>query len=293
MKEKLFSIGKTAELTNVSVDQLRNYDKIGLLSPQVRGNNNYRYYTEKQFEEILLIKELKRIGVPLKLIQNLLNNHDLETIRNTLEENMFLKRAALNNLQMKYNALVDTLINLERAIADKNKAQRGRIIQDDRFAILPIAERPILSIRRKSKCYKTNHYTERYLELQNLAETMEVDAGRSWFIIYHDSYHCIFDQGEEAEGDMEFFVNIQHGLITHDPHYRIFGGFLAACATYFGPYDDDTHRQTYEELSNWAINLGYHPKGISYQELVIGRNMTNNPEDFITKIYLPLNVHSI
>lgn len=43
MNDKLYTIGKISVLTNVSIDQLRNYDKIGLLKPEGRGSNNYRH----------------------------------------------------------------------------------------------------------------------------------------------------------------------------------------------------------------------------------------------------------
>ena len=86
MSDKLYTIGKISALTNVSIDQLRNYDKIGLLKPEGRGSNNYRYYTENQLEDILVIKELKNIGIPLRMIGKFLENGDLETIQKTMEE---------------------------------------------------------------------------------------------------------------------------------------------------------------------------------------------------------------
>ena len=301
MSDKLYTIGKISALTNVSIDQLRNYDKIGLLKPEGRGSNNYRYYTENQLEDILVIKELKNIGIPLRMIGKFLENGDLETIQKTLEENLQIKRDEIYRLQKQYNDLVDALINVERAISHKKELTAGmenppaedKAAYSSGFEILSISERPIISLRRKSRCYKTNHYTERYMELQNLIEKTSIDAGRSWFIVYHDPYQCIFDWGEDAVGDMEFFSNVKHGYASENSHCRIFGGFQAACATYVGAYDSDKHQQIYEELTDWALSLGYHTAGISYQELVIGRNITSNPEDFITKIYLPLNVNSI
>ncbi len=299
MDEKLYSIGKTASLCNISIDQLRNYDKIGLLKPQVRGDNKYRYYTESQIEDILIIKELKRIGVPLKMIAAFLKNQELDSIRATLEENMLVKRNEIAEKQRQYNAMVDALLTIEKALADRTRSREIalkarsdgslRTSFEESFAVVPIAERPIVSIRKKSKCYKTNHYLDRYIELQNLIEEYDLEAGRSWFIVYHDIYNCIFDWGEDAEGDMEFFANIKSGGALNE-HCRIFGGFLAASATYVGAYDNDRHKQVYEELTEWAKKLGYTTTGISYQELVVGRSLTSNEEDFVTKIYLPLNV---
>lgn len=292
--DDFYTIGKMAILSDVSVDQLRNYDKLGLLSPDVRGDNNYRYYSEKQLEDILIIKELKNIGVPLKTIKDVIGKGDLETIRQTLEETMLIKREAIYNLQKQYDALTDALIGIERAISHrKDIGTKSEVEACGGFTIIPIAERPIISIRQRSRCYRSHHYTERYIELQNLIHSAKIDVGRNWFILYHDPYQCIFDWGEEAEGDMEFFANVKRWHAGMNQNCRIFGGFLAACATYIGPYDSDAHKRVYEELSKWAKRLGYRNSGISYQELVVGRYTTNNPEEFITKIYLPLDVTAV
>ena len=71
----------------------------------------------------------------------------------------------------------------------------------------------------------------------------------------------------------------------------MFGGFLAACATHIGHYRYT--QPVYEELMAWATSVGYSVSGISFQELIIGRTMTNHEENFVTKIYLPLNVPAI
>ena len=287
MSEKLYTIGKAAALCNLSETQLRNYDKMGLLSPEVRGGNNYRYYTEKQLEQILIIKELKNYGVPLKMIEELMKDTSLDRIRQTLEEMLLEQRAEMYKIIRKYDEIIDRLLALNRAHIARDRQEMLTEGSDEGFSIAAIAERPIISIRQKSKSYMTQHYTERYLELQNLIEQRDVRTGRSWLYAYHDSYDCIFDRGEDAEADMEFFVNVESG----DPaaFTRIFGGFQAAVATYLGAYTDERHKQTYEALAAWAKSLGYKVSGISYQEQLIGRNVTDREDQFVTKIYLPLN----
>ena len=56
-------------LTGISKDSLRFYDKIGLLSPELRGENNYRYYTERQIELAFLISDLRALGIGLEEIK--------------------------------------------------------------------------------------------------------------------------------------------------------------------------------------------------------------------------------
>ena len=64
--EKLYSIGQMAKLCNVSAKQLRYYDDNGIISPAYKnGETMYRYYTDAQVQEILLLKELRQMGLSL------------------------------------------------------------------------------------------------------------------------------------------------------------------------------------------------------------------------------------
>ena len=46
--KKLYKIGEISKLYNISNDILRYYEKIGLLVPDIKKENGYRYYSEKQ-----------------------------------------------------------------------------------------------------------------------------------------------------------------------------------------------------------------------------------------------------
>lgn len=75
--KKLYSIGETAKINNVSIQALRLYDKMDLLKPShVDPSNNYRYYTLDQFIYIYIIKYSKSIGAPLKEIKDVLYSQD-------------------------------------------------------------------------------------------------------------------------------------------------------------------------------------------------------------------------
>lgn len=69
MGEAKYTIGQVAKICNISTEQLRHYDRTGIFCPSIRDDeNNYRYYTESQINDILLLKELKKVGLPLKTI---------------------------------------------------------------------------------------------------------------------------------------------------------------------------------------------------------------------------------
>lgn len=74
--DKYFSIGEVSKITGLSIDRLRNYDKIGLLKPSyIDPKSGYRYYSENKFRKLRIIKYLRKIGTPLKEIDLILNKN--------------------------------------------------------------------------------------------------------------------------------------------------------------------------------------------------------------------------
>lgn len=72
--KKYYSIGEVSKITGISIDRLRNYDKIDLLKPEhVDSKTGYRYYIGEQFRQLRFIKYLRKINVPLSDIKMILN----------------------------------------------------------------------------------------------------------------------------------------------------------------------------------------------------------------------------
>ena len=68
-KKSCLAIGEFARLTGIRKENLRFYDRIGLLSPEFRAENNYRYYTRRQLNTAYLISALRDLGVGLDEIK--------------------------------------------------------------------------------------------------------------------------------------------------------------------------------------------------------------------------------
>lgn len=70
-----FSVGEISKLTNMSIQTLRYYDRMGLLKPaHVNEENNYRYYSIDQFIKIDLLRQCRLIGLSLKEIEKLVKS---------------------------------------------------------------------------------------------------------------------------------------------------------------------------------------------------------------------------
>lgn len=83
---KPLTVGQMARMNHVSEQTLRLYDKMGLLSPISRGDENgYRYYSIRQSAILGTIQYLKSLGMSLKEIQELQNEQDFSFFCRLLE----------------------------------------------------------------------------------------------------------------------------------------------------------------------------------------------------------------
>ncbi|NGZ77271.1 MerR family transcriptional regulator [Saccharibacillus alkalitolerans] len=64
--DKPMTIRETSELTGLTEDTLRYYERIDLLPPAERKPNGHRFYTSNQVQSIIFLMKLKSIGMTLE-----------------------------------------------------------------------------------------------------------------------------------------------------------------------------------------------------------------------------------
>ena len=75
----LYKIGDFSKKTGLSIRTLRYYDEIALFKPvEIDLFTNYRYYSEKQLEDLNIINDLKDCGFTLEEIKKYWNNFNNE-----------------------------------------------------------------------------------------------------------------------------------------------------------------------------------------------------------------------
>lgn len=111
-----FTIGETAKAAHTTIETLRHYDRIGLVTPSKKQDvTNYRYYTQQDIVRINTIRALQQMDLPLQKIKEVLEYDDLEKIVSFLEETE--KKA-----DEKIAALAYSKTKIKLAISDyKNK----------------------------------------------------------------------------------------------------------------------------------------------------------------------------
>jgi DNA-binding transcriptional MerR regulator len=76
-----YSVKELSKLAGVSVRTLHLYDELGLLKPSSRSAAGYRMYGQK---ELLLLQQIlfyKELDMPLKEIENILNDPKFDVIK--------------------------------------------------------------------------------------------------------------------------------------------------------------------------------------------------------------------
>jgi len=82
----LLSISDFAEYSRTTRDTLLHYDRIGLLSPVLRGDNNYRYYSISQLAIVNVIRTFQQLGMSLDDIKRLRDRRTPELADSVFEK---------------------------------------------------------------------------------------------------------------------------------------------------------------------------------------------------------------
>lgn len=98
-KKEDFSVSDFAKIARTTRDTLIYYDKIGLLAPASRGENNYRSYSLLQLGIINLIRTLQTLGMPLNEIKRLRTKRTPELIDAVLKNQIKLIEEEIDGLE--------------------------------------------------------------------------------------------------------------------------------------------------------------------------------------------------
>jgi DNA-binding transcriptional MerR regulator len=70
-------IGQVAARTELSINTLRHYDEVGLVTPSARSTGGFRLYTEADVERLLVIRRMKPLNFTLAEMKELLDSLDV------------------------------------------------------------------------------------------------------------------------------------------------------------------------------------------------------------------------
>ena len=135
------TIKKAAEMLNVSMDTMRLWDKSGRLSPTLRGDNGYRYYTLSQISDFKKDSELKQRQKRPILYVRYFNEKDIDSKNKQLS---VLTNYAKNMAIYKYNIVEVMADNRNQELTEITKlidmivsGKTNHIIAESDYVISP------------------------------------------------------------------------------------------------------------------------------------------------------------
>lgn len=116
MSEDLLKIKAFSELTGLSIRTLQYYDELGLLSPETKDSNGFRFYGMESFSKAFIIRSLKEIGMSLDEIRQYLLA-DALSITEFVDKEIRRKEDEMIRLQKQLMLLKNMQKNLSKDVS--------------------------------------------------------------------------------------------------------------------------------------------------------------------------------
>lgn len=269
----MFKIGEFSKLNKISIKTLRHYDKLNLLNPvHVDTESGYRYYSAKQLPCLNRILSLKDIGFSLSqiayLIDSDIDNVDLIKMlkirQSEIEEN-------IKSEQTKFTRVESLIKSIEED--DYNMSNYNVIIKK-------VEPMKIASIRDIIPDYSQQHHL--WMEVGEHLKKHNVKIVGPCFVLYYDPGY------KESDVDIEIAEPIAASLPETDriKVKTIQGIDNAACVIHKGPYANLS--SAYTALMKWIEENEYKVAGPNRELYLEGEWCTDNPNEYITEIQIPI-----
>lgn len=282
--KKMYSVGHVAKLTNVSIRQLYYLEEKGLLIPSERNReNNYRYYSHEQLIHLVFIKTLRELGLPFEDVVKVMEEKDSYLLLERLDCQMEKTAREIRQAHSRYERLSMflTQIGKGRSIETQARYNQTKTGQEE-FYLVDVPKKTVMSLRQITNVSAQELFMERFFELHSLCQERHLPLAGSMEAIFWNGY---MQQFSGFEGDLETFFPIEAN-VPLGGNLRQFGGFKGVCAVHIGHYTGlDT---LYRRLEAWAKTQKLELMAVSVEEYVVGPDMTLIPENYVTRVVVPL-----
>lgn len=268
----MFRIGEFAVLTSISIHMLRNYDKIGLLSPDHTDPwTGYRYYSESQLIRANRIQSLKAMGLGLKEITQMLESDS----SNNCYKELLLQKISEKKEEIK--KCKEELKKLELSLEKVN--HEDNYIFDVAVKKLPV--RNVVSYRSKIHTYSEESRLWNYLGKACKENSIKIVPNGFAAAIWHER-----DHGEHTlDIEVVFEVDTQAKNVEGLTSYQLPECEVASIA-FQGQYYEIGN--IISHLGRWIDRNNYKVCGNPYSIYYVSPGNTSKEEDYLTEICFPI-----
>lgn len=259
-----FTSGQFAKLHNINRRTLHYYDQIGLFSPAIIGDNNYRYYSLSQCLDFSMIRSLRELDVSIE---------EIMTQRLDPDAMLRLFHKKIADIEEKIEHLSAVKQTLEEKSEILNTVQT---IDTEQIYVTHHSERHL-------KTSKPILGTTEEQELQELLEFSNLFTQNSLFNHVYGTAISVDKLTTDVPGKYDFYYaqlqesdHLEADLIIPEGDFLV--GYCVG--------DWEKLGKTYEKMLRYAKENGLTLYGYAYEqgmnEVVIQRM-----EEYITRISIP------
>ncbi|MBC5636335.1 MerR family transcriptional regulator [Ornithinibacillus sp. BX22] len=266
-KEKYLTSGEFAQLCKVNKQTLFYYDQIGLLSPIIKNEKGYRFYSIHQIELFNVIDLLKDLDMSLKDIQHYMNNKSPERFLELMhqkKEEIVIKR---QEIEMK-EKLIDAKIELMEDAAQTDF---------DQITLTQLPE-ATLYLSRNIENISNDEFVKVVSDFIDELYISKLDSGYPIGVITkrehilkgeYTNYSYLYMEQPTPKQGYPYFQAVKG--------YFLSGYHIGGVATV-----NQTYKRFFKEMDRLNLVLGEYV----FEEFVYDSIVKNNEEEYVTKIML-------
>lgn len=284
-KKELYTIGKLSEMSNVSVEQLRYLDKIGILHPEKRHmDTGYRYYSDKQLEELIYTDYLRELGFEFDDISDLLGEYSIDNLIDKTKKSVERSKRELINATLRFEKNTEYLnqMILGSSILEIHKEKKLNDSKMD-VKIMEIEAKYAFSKRSKHLGSANELFLDRYTKMRKKAASLGINTTSEMIAIMHTGFDSQF---HEEYGDLETCLIIEGYEKFPSDKIKKIPMYKGIVSYHIGSYKN--MYPTYRHMKKWAEDNKVETTNISIENYIVSPFMVPNEEDFVTQLILPL-----
>ncbi|WP_062110215.1 MerR family transcriptional regulator [Bacillus niameyensis] len=264
--KKLFTTGEFADLCGVKKQTFFHYDDIGLLKPEYKNENGYRYYSVQQTEIFSVIEMLKEIGMSLAEIKDFLQFKSPKEAIELLAE----KEETLKQKIMKMQRTQQIIQNKKNQLEEALKLDFDQITIEEMESEKHVLSEKILNCTDKE-------FTKAIMAFIKYTKREGLDIGYPiGGMIRHEQV-----MARDYWNYSHFYMRVNQSDLA-EPFIKNAGKYVVGY--HKGSYM--TIQETYEKIRANLRELRYCICGDSYEEYVIDEISVSGEDNYVTKIMI-------
>jgi len=266
----LLSISDFAEFSRTTRDTLLHYDRIGLLSPVLRGENNYRYYSISQLAMVNVIRTFQQLGMSLEDIRGLRDKRTPERADNLFE------------LQIgEIDTKIKEWVNARKLLLTLKKAINSVSFVDEREITVEYLPAEAIILGNLNDYSRNRSDYDTLLSFYNDVSSKYPDADMNYPVWATYSYDRLKSK-EWSNPDRYYFYNPE-GYDRRPASLYVIGykrgGYRA-------------NNDLFERLDEFINNNGYEISGDAFEEYPINEICAIDDNDYLIRIMIAVQKKS-